>query len=100
MSDQMVQREPLSVEEVCRDIDDVFTFNVPHSQDNLRKCGEIQSICKSFAKKIVLDVPEGKEQTICLNNLLAVALWAAHGITRRQVSLAIVPLPPESQNPT
>jgi hypothetical protein len=95
--DMLVTREPVSLEDTLQEIDDVFVFNPPQSQENLTKCLTIQNACKSLASLIARDVPEGKEQTIAINSLLATALWANHGILRRQVVVVAVSQP---ENPT
>ncbi len=96
--DMLVTREPVSLEDTLQEIDDVFVFNPPQTHENLNKCLSIQNACKNLANVIARDVPEGKEQTIAINNLLATALWANHGILRRQVMVVAINQPPE--NPT
>lgn len=91
--DEVANREPVSLEETLQDIDDVFVFNPPQTQDNLIKCERIQIACKSLAKLIAQDVPQGKEQTIAINNLLSTALFANHGILKRQIVLVAVGQP-------
>lgn len=95
--DMLVTREPLAIDETIQEIDDIFVFNPPQTQENLNKCLTIQNACKNLASLIARDVPEGKEQTIAINNLLATALWANHGILRRQVMVVAVSQP---ENPT
>ncbi len=94
-TDTEVLREPVSVQEVQDEIDDVFTFNPPQTADNQSKCQNIQSLCKQLAYVIARDVPQGKEQTIAINSVLSAALYSNHGILRRQIVMAAIPLPPE-----
>lgn len=80
-----VSRPPVTPELIKDEINDVFVFNPPLSGQNLTSCQRVQNACRELAHVIAEEVPEGKEQTIAINNLLATALWARHGITRRQV---------------
>jgi len=91
--DEVANREPISAEEVEQEVDDVFRFNPPQTQENLNKCKEIQAACKNLALLIIKHVPQGKEQVIAVNNLVSTALFACHGITRRQVVVVAVPNP-------
>lgn len=91
MKDEQVIREPLDPAAVLLEIEEVFTFNPPLTPEQLTACQQIQEACKNLAKGIAKLVPEGKEQTVAINNLLATALWARHGITRRQVTVGAVP---------
>ena len=80
-----VSREPVSPEQIKQEIDDVFVFNPPLSIIHATSCQKIQDACKALAQVIADEVPEGKERVIAINNLLSTALFARHGITRRQV---------------
>lgn len=91
MKDEQVNREPLDPAAIALEIEEVFTFNPPLTPDQLHACQQIQEACKHLAHGIAKLVPEGKEQTVAINNLLATALWARHGITRRQVTVGAVP---------
>lgn len=82
-----VSREPITPETIKAEIDDVFVFNSPLSSQNQASCERIQEACRTLAHAIAEEVPEGKDQTVAINNLLAAALWARHGITRRQVAV-------------
>ena len=95
--DELVVREPVSPEDVQQELDDVFLFQGSQTQENLTKCQEIQAACKNLALLITKHVPQGKEQTIAVNNLVSTALFATHGINRRQVVLVAVAAP---ENPT
>lgn len=85
-----VSRQPYDPATIMQDIDDVFVFNAPLTSDSARACDEIQTACKNLAKLVVDHVPEGKEQTIAINNILSAALFARHGMTRRQVFTGVV----------
>jgi hypothetical protein len=91
MKDEQVNRDPVDPAAVALEIEEIFTFNPPLTPDQLTACQQIQDACKHLAHGIAKLVPEGKEQTIAINNLLATALWARHGITRRQVTVGAVP---------
>src|SRR5208337_1206463 len=84
MNTQVI-REPISPEKIKLEIDDVFVFNPPLSFNHATSCQKIQDACKALAQVIADEVPEGKEQVIAINSLLSAALFARHGITRRQV---------------
>ena len=101
MIDETVDRKPLNLDELILEIDEVFTFRSPSTSKQQDSCQHIQSCCKALAMAIVEMVPEGKEQVIAVNNLLGAALWASHGITKRQVTIVTVPPPPEwlKENP-
>lgn len=89
-----VYREPVNPNQLKQEIDDVFVFNRPMTQENAASCARVQNACKVLADIIVQEVPEGRERIVCVNNLLSTALFASHGITRRQVMLvAASPLP-------
>ena len=90
-----VYREPTSPTQIQQEIDDTFVFNAPMTQENANSCQQVQNACKALADVIAQTVPEGKERTICVNNILSCALFARHGITRRQVVLMVAA--PESQ---
>jgi len=85
-----VPREPFNPEQIKQEINDVFVFNPPLSAIHAATCKKIQNACKELAQLIADEVPEGKEQTMAINNLLAVALFARHGITRRQIVVMAV----------
>lgn len=99
MKDEQVNREPLDPAAVLLEIEEVFTFNPPLTPEQVIACQQIQDACKHLAQGIAKLVPEGKEQTIAVNNLLATALWARHGITRRQVTVVAVPVWDEKNTP-
>jgi hypothetical protein len=88
MKDEIVDRPPLNPEELTREIEEVFSFNPPLTVDQNHACQQIQNACKTLAHGILNLVPEGKEQTIAINQLLAAALWARHGICRRSIIVA------------
>jgi hypothetical protein len=85
-----VVREPLDLNKLKQEIDEVFTFQQPLTMAQLNSCLRVQFACRELAKTISEEVPEGKEQTIAINNLLSAALFASHGITRRQVIMGVV----------
>lgn len=89
-------RQSENIEQVKQEIQDVFVFNAPMSMEHLISCEKIQNACKALAQAIADEVPEGKERTIAINNLLSTALFARHGITRRQIHIGATekPLPP------
>jgi wyosine [tRNA(Phe)-imidazoG37] synthetase (radical SAM superfamily) len=91
MKDEQVIRPPLDPEALFLEIEEVFTFNPPLTPEQQQACQIISQSCKNLAQGIAKLVPEGKEQTVAINNLLATALWARHGITRRQVTVGAVP---------
>lgn len=95
MSNTEVSRPPVTPETLKAEIDDVFVFNPPLTRKNHASCERIQQACRELAHVIAEEVPEGKEQVIAINNLLATALWSRQGITRRQV-LVIASASPES----
>jgi hypothetical protein len=95
----IVYREPISPEQVKQDIDDVFVFNSPMSQEHATSCEKIQAACHQLARVIADEVPEGRERSIAINNLLAVALVSRHGITRRQVLVVGVASPSPELSP-
>lgn len=88
MQNEQVDRPPLDLEALHQEIDDVFTFGIPITPQQNSACQQIQSACKILAHDVLRLVPEGKEQVIAINNLLAVALWSRHGITRRSIIVA------------
>lgn len=90
---EIPNRPPVSVEQTKQEINDVFVFSVPISAQHTASCERIQKACKALAQAIAEEVPEGKEQTIAINNLLSTALFARHGITRRQVVVVAVVSP-------
>lgn len=94
-----VNREPVNPEQTQQDIDDIFVFRAPISQEHSDSCQKVQQACKDLAKLIAQEVPEGKEQTIAINNLLSTALFARHGITKRQV-LVMSAIPQEEMPPS
>lgn len=84
INQQAVNKDPAKAK-VHMEIDDHFVFNVPLTQEALDTCLKVQTECASLAHLVADATPEGKEQTIAINNILAVALWAVQAITRRQV---------------
>lgn len=99
-----VYRPPTSLAQIKQEIDETFVFNAPLSQDHATSCEKIQNASKALADLIIQEVPEGKERVICVNNILSCALFARHGITRRQVVLMAVapesvPSPSPEQSP-
>lgn len=84
-----IEREPLNPEKIRQEIEDTFVFNPPLSSSSAAACAKIQNACKELALLIAYEVPEGKEQTIAVNNLLSVALFARQGITRRQIAVVV-----------
>lgn len=88
-----VARPPITPETIKAEVNDVFIFNPPLSGNNLASCQRIQNACRDLALVIAEEVPEGKEQTIAINNLLATALWSRQGITRRQVAVISIASP-------
>jgi hypothetical protein len=88
MKNEQVDRPPLDPEALRQEIEDVFTFGIPVTPEQHHACQQIQNACKTLAHGIMQLVPEGKEQTIAINNLLGVALWSRHGITRRSIIVA------------
>lgn len=92
MNSQIV-REITDPEQVKRDIEDVFVFNAPQSREVEASCQKIQTAIKQLALAIVDEVPEGRERTIALNNLLSAALFSRHGLTKRQVAIIAVAAP-------
>lgn len=96
-----VNREPaLTPQEINQEIDDTFTFNSPISIAHAQSCEKIHLACKSLAQLVVTEVPEGRERSIALNNILSAALFARHGFTKRQVALiAATPAPENCPEP-
>lgn len=88
MKNEQVDRPPLDLEALRQEIEDVFTFGIPVTPEQHHACQQIQNACKTLAHGIINLVPEGKEQVIAINNLLGVALWSRHGITRRSIIVA------------
>lgn len=88
MKDEIADRPPLDPEALALEIEEVFSFNPPLTVDQNHACQQIQNACKTLAHGILKLVPEGKEQTIAINQLLAAALWARHGICRRSIIVA------------
>jgi hypothetical protein len=96
-TDSEVIRQPVVLDDIRQEIDDVFVFNPPMSLAHQQSCEKIQTASKALAQVIAEEVPVGKEQTIAINNLLSAVLFARHGITKRQVMMmaaAEEPLPP------
>jgi hypothetical protein len=93
-----INREPINTEQAKQEIEDVFVFNAPSSVNTSFACQRIQNACKALAQAIAEEVPEGKERVVAINSLLSAALFARHGITRRQV--VIVAVPEASDTPT
>jgi hypothetical protein len=98
MNNEIVTRKPVTPEQVKQEIDDVFVFNPPISAQHAASCDRIQKACKELAQAIAEEVPEGKEQTIAINNLLSTALFTRHGITRRQV-VVVAMVTPDTPSP-
>jgi hypothetical protein len=98
-SSREVKREPLDVPAIHREIDDIFTFNPPLTQEQFIACQQIQNACRTIAHVITEKAPEGREQIICTNSLLSVALFARQAITRRQV-VVMSTMPPEELPPS
>lgn len=99
MNNNEVFRDPVDPQKTRQEIEDVFTFNAPHSKEHYASCQKIQTACKNLAQALIDEVPEGKEQTVAINNLLSAALFARHGITRRQVLMVSVAAPSEPPVP-
>jgi hypothetical protein len=90
---RLVEREPLDPKAVHQKIDDLFTFNEPLTEERRQACQQMSEACQKLAHLIAEKLPEGIEQTVCANSLLSVALWARHGVTRRQVDIVVVASP-------
>ena len=99
MIDEIVNREPINLEDVRAEIDEIFNIQNPATVDQLLACNHVQELCHQLAQAMTELVPEGRERLIAINNILAAALWARHGITRKQIVICAVP-PPNSEMPT
>jgi hypothetical protein len=89
--DEAVVREPIDISAALMEVDETFTFHPPPDQSQTEKCRLVQNLCQQVAQVLVQIVPEGKEQTMAVNNLLAATLFACHGITHRQVGVFVAP---------
>ena len=93
MKDHAVDRPPLDPEQTTQDIIEAFAFsNLTPEQE--ADCAEVQDACQKLALLIADKLPEGKEHTVAINNVLAAALWVRHGISRRKPVLMGTTAPP------
>jgi hypothetical protein len=97
MNNEQANHKPVDLKAVHLEIDDIFTFNAPLTQERQEACDKIQEACKHLAHTIAEALSDSKEQSIAINNVLAAALWVRHGITRRQIVMVAVPVPDEQK---
>lgn len=76
--------QPWSDEEIER----CFTYHAP-TPDMLPKFQAIRDKAKELAYLIAQHVPDGKEQTIAINNIEAASMWANAGIARRTIQMGV-----------
>jgi hypothetical protein len=81
--DQEVQREPYSPQVTIEEVEKTFVFNNAPTPDQVKLCGHIEMWGKALCVEIASVVPEGKEQTIAINNVLAAVIWCRHAIQRQ-----------------
>lgn len=93
MQDAEVIREPLDLEEEHKEIDELFAIRNTATPDQLESCEIVQKACRLLAHVITKHVPEGKERTIAVNNILSAALMARHGITKKPVAVVSCSIP-------
>jgi hypothetical protein len=79
-----VDRLPVDLPDMVVELDEVFNFPGTLTAEQEAQCKEIESVCHVAAVIIGFHLPEGKEHTVAVNNILAAALWARYGIARRQ----------------
>lgn len=100
-SQELPPREPISPETAIRDVEDAFVFNNQPTEHQVKLCQHIESWGKALAIEIASLVPEGKEQTVAINNVLSAVMWCRHGIMRQPTIefVATGPVPEMTLNP-
>jgi hypothetical protein len=78
--DREVIREPLDPAVGAREVEEAFQFNNCPSEKQLKKCAHLEQYARGLAFEIAAVVPQGKFQTVAINNLLGALMWARQGI--------------------
>ena len=79
-SQELPPREPYSPENAIREVEEAFVFNNTPTEHQVMRCQHIEKWGRSLAIEIASVVPEGKEKTIAINNVLAAVVWCRHAI--------------------
>jgi hypothetical protein len=82
-SQELPTREPYSPRAVLEDIEQTFVFNNAPTPDQVKQCEHIEGWAKVLSLEIATQVPEGKEKTMAINNVLAAVVWCRHAIFRQ-----------------
>jgi hypothetical protein len=94
-SQELPLREPHSPQAIIEEVEQTFVFNNSPTTDQVKLCQHIESWGKAFSIEIASLVPESKEQTMAINNVLAAVVWCRHAILRQPtiefVSTGLVP---------
>jgi hypothetical protein len=84
MKDQEIPlREPHSPQVVIEEVEQTFVFNNAPTENQVKLCQHIEAWGKAFSIEIASLVPEVKEQTMAINNVLSAVVWCRHAILRQ-----------------
>lgn len=98
---ELPPREPYSPEASIREVEDAFVFSNHPTEHQIKLCQHIETWGKALAVEIASLVPEGKEQTVAINNVLSAVMWCRHGIMKQPTIEFVATGPvPEMQIPT
>lgn len=92
---QEVERKPYNPQDVVNEINESFSFSTDLTEDQKRLCLHIEAFGRAMATEIAHTVPEGREQIIAINNILAAVMWSRHAIIKQPqiVLVATDPVP-------
>jgi hypothetical protein len=82
-SQELPPREPYTPQATIEEIEKTFVFNNAPTPDQMKMCQHIECWGKALSIEIASLVPEGKEQTMAINNVLAAIVWCRHAICRQ-----------------
>jgi len=98
---ELPPREPYSPQAAIEEVEQTFVFNNAPTEDQVKLAQHIETWGKALSIEIASVVPEGKEKTIAINNVLAAVVWCRHAIFR-QPTIEMVstgPVPDMKLNP-
>lgn len=97
-SQELPPREPYSPQAAIEDVESNFVFNNAPTEHQVKLCQHIEAFGKAMAIEIASLVPEGKEQTVAINNVLSAVMWCRHGIMRQPtIELVATSTPPTNE---
>jgi len=82
-SQELPTREPYSPQAAIEEIENAFVFNNSPTENQVKLCQHVEAWGKALSIEIASLVPEGKEKTMAINNVLAAVVWCRHAICRQ-----------------